>query len=181
MHTLFQQRRSGRYYNPDRFVSKADLKELLEAARWAPSCYGEEPWRYIICDKKKNPDSYERLLSCLVDANKKWARHAPLLMLSVACETFSKTRTFNRWAQYDTGAASISLLLQAVDLGLMAHEMGGFDENKVKDLFQLPKDCTPMAIITVGYEAKDPPDKNQPRTRKPLSENFFEGTWGKEI
>ncbi len=178
MNILFQKRHSGRSYDPHKLVAVSQLKELLEAARWAPSCFGEEPWRYIICRKDKALQAYNQLLSCLDPSNQVWAQHAPVLLLSVACETFSKTQKYNRWAQHDTGAASISLALEAVDKGLMVHQMGGFDAKKTKEFFLLPEDCVPMAIIAVGYEAKEAPDKNAPRSRKPYATHFFEEKWG---
>ena len=179
MNSIFSKRHSGRSYDPERKVSRKDLKTILEAARWAPSCYGEEPWRFIVCEKKK--EAYGKVLEALAPANQKWAANAPILIISVACSTFSKTQQHNRWAAYDTGAASISLGLQAADLGLMAHEMGGFDVPALTRAFALPGDCIPMAVIALGYEAKEAPDKNAPRNRKPLEENFFEGEWGKGI
>jgi nitroreductase len=179
MNPIFLKRRSGRSYDPARKVSREDLKTILEAARWAPSCYGEEPWRFIICEKGK--EAYDKVLGTLAPPNQKWAGNAPILIIVAACSTFSKTQKPNDWAAHDTGAASVSLCLQAADLGLMTHEMGGFDGTRVKETFDLPVDCTPMAVIALGYEAKDAPDKNAPRTRKPLSENFFEGVWGKGI
>ncbi len=179
MNPIFSKRHSGRSYDPARKVSRADLKTILEAARWAPSCYGEEPWRFIICEKGK--EAYEKVLGTLAPPNKKWAENAPILIISVVCFTFSKTQQHNRWAAYDTGAASISLGLQAGDLGLMAHEMGGFDLPALTRAFELPEDCIPMAIIALGHESKDAPDKNALRSRKPLDENFFEDAWGKGI
>ncbi len=179
MNPIFLKRHSGRSYDPGKKVSREDLKKILEAARWAPSCYGEEPWRFIVCEKTK--EGYEKVFNTLAPPNQKWAQNAPILIIVVACSTFSKTQKHNDWAPYDTGAAAVSLCLQAADLGLMTHEMGGFDPSKITKEFALPQDCTPMAVIALGYEAKDAPDKNAPRTRKPLEENFFEGAWGKGI
>ncbi|MEI8321323.1 MAG: nitroreductase family protein [Alphaproteobacteria bacterium] len=181
MNNLFKRRHSGRSYDPKKTVSQAQLKEVLEATRWSLSCFGDEPWRYIVGIKGHKDGAYDKLLSCLAEANQAWAKNAPILIVSVACETFSKTKKFNRWAQYDTGASAISLCFEAVDLGLMAHQMGGFDDKKMKEIFHIPEDCVPMAVIALGYEMDNAPDKNASRTRKPLSENFFQGKWGEAI
>lgn len=178
MNPIFLKRHSGRSYDPARKVLSEDLKTILEAARWAPSCYGDEPWRFIVCEKK---DAYEKVFNTLAPANQKWAGNAPILIISIACSTFSHTQKHNRWAAYDTGAAAMSLALQAADLGLMAHQMGGFDLPALAKAFELSEDCIPMAVIALGYEVKDAPDKNAPRHRKSLEENFFEGSWGKGI
>jgi len=110
----------------------------------------------------------------------------PLLMLSCAGSNFAATGKPNRWTQHDTGAASLSIALQADVLGLAAHQMGGFDAEKARAAFGIPAEYTPMAMIAVGYQAApdvlDEETKKKeliPRARKPLGERFFEGGWGK--
>ena len=108
----------------------------------------------------------------------------------MACSdsVLSKNGKPNRWGQYDTGAATENLSLQAAALGLMVHQMGGFDADKSRELFNIPEQFTPMAMISVGYQLPEdqiPDDIKEreynPRNRNPLEENFFEGTWKEPI
>ena len=179
MNPLFKQRHSGYSFDKTKPVSAFVFKDLLNAARWAPSCYGEEPWRYIICEKDHKNGAYEKVFHALAKPNQEWAKNAPLLIISVADYTFRKTGKNNRWAAHDTGAASAYLCLQAAASGLMAHQMGGFNGPELILEFGLPDDCIPMAVIAVGYEDSSAPPKE--RSRNPFSYNFYEGAWKKGI
>jgi len=185
IHELFARRWSSRAFDANRPVPRGQLTVLLEAARWAPSCNGDEPWRYLIWDRGRDPEGWQKAFDCLSESNKKWVKNVPLLMLSCAGSAFAATGKPNRWTQHDTGAASCSLALQAAASGLMVHQMGGFDVDKARSAFGIPADYTPMAMIAVGYQTTpdilDPETKEKElkaRARKPLAERFFEGGWG---
>jgi len=188
IHDLLARRWSPRAFDPNRPVSRDQLKVLLEAGRWAPSCNGDEPWRYLIWDKGRDAAGWQKAYDCLSENNKKWVKNVPLLMLSCAGSNFEATGKPNRWTQHDTGAASVSMALQAVAMGLVVHQMGGWDVEKARAAFAIPADYTPMAMIAVGYQAT--PDildeetkakELRPRARKPIAERFFEGGWGKGV
>ena len=189
IHELLAARWSPRGFDPKRPVPREQLKVLLEAARWAPSCYGEEPWRYLIWDKSRDPEGFRNAFECLSDNNRKWVKSVPLLMLSCGGSIFQHSGKPNRWGQHDTGAASVSLALQATALGLIVHQMGGFDAEKARAAFEIPAEWTPMAMIAVGYQASpDAIDDEEvrkkelaPRARKSVPERFFESGWGKGI
>lgn len=175
---------SGRVYDPDRPVARADLVATLEAARWAPSCFGDQPWRIMVWDRFADMDSWRTAFDLLVEGNQGWARSAPVLGLACADGLFSLNEKPNRWAQYDTGAAMVSLAIQATSLGLMVHQMGGFDAEGVSNTFDIPERYTPMAMFTVGYQlpesrmdAEALEREKQPRERRPLSDLFFENAW----
>ena len=176
-------------YDPKKTVSRGQLATLLEAARWAPSCNGDEPWRFLIWDRSRDPQGYAQAFDCIAENNQRWVKNVPVLMLSCASSIFEVKRTPNRWTQYDTGAASTSMALQAAALGLVLHQMGGFEAAKARTVFAIPDEYTPMAMIAVGYQAEpgtiefaDIKEKElAPRTRKPLPERFFEGGWGKGV
>ncbi len=185
---LLARRWSGRAFDPGRRVDQNDIMALVEAARWAPSCYGEQPWRYLVCDKHINQSAWDNAFACLAEGNQIWARDAPVLILANADSIWSRNGKPNRWGQYDTGAASMSLCIQATDIGMMVHQMGGFDADKARELFIIPEQYMPMAMMAIGYQL--PLDKIKVeikerelagRSRKPLSENFFNGAWGKPL
>lgn len=182
---LIARRWSGVSYDPARPVEAEKLTACVEAARWALSCYGAQPWNFIICDRSRDEAAWNTALECLVEGNRGWAQNAPVLILAVAVERFKHNGEPNRWAQYDTGAAAINLCLQATDLGLMAHQMGGFIADKSVEVFGIPEGHTPMAMIAIGYQTarEDVPEERQerefaPRKRDPVGEHFFYGQWG---
>ncbi len=186
IHELLERRWSPRAYDVSKAVSRAQILSLLEAARWAPSCNGDEPWRYLVWNRADDANGWQQAFDTLSENNKKWCANVPVLMLSCAGSVFGHSGKPNRHAQHDTGMASLNLSLQAVALGLIAHQMGGFDSEKARAAFAIPAEYTPMAMIAVGYQA-DPavlPDDVKakeltPRKRKPLGECFFAGGWGR--
>ncbi|HUL41069.1 MAG TPA: nitroreductase family protein [Burkholderiales bacterium] len=188
IHDIIARRWSPRAFEESKPVSRGQVMALLEAARWAPSCSAAEPWRYLIWDRYRDPASWQKAFECLSEGNQVWVKNAPLLLASVASSQFEQSGKPNRWGQHDTGAASENLVLQAVALGLAAHQMGGFDADKLCERFSIPAGYAPMAMIAVGYQA-DPeilPAEIKarelgPRARRPLGEKFFEGTWGAPV
>lgn len=177
---LIAKRHSGYAYDPLRTVTKEQLNMLVKAAQSAPSSYNDQPWVFIVCDRTTNPQSYKKVFDALVEFNQKWAQNAPVLMVAVASEN-SHNGEFNRWAQYDTGAAAAFMVLQATQLGLMTHQMGGFDENKLRTAFNIPNDYVPMAVMAVGYEDQSKATKQAKKERKELKDNFFMGGFGSEF
>jgi len=183
IHDLLRQRWSPRAFD-ERSIEPEKLRSLFEAARWAPSSNNEQPWRFIVGSKDIETD-WNRHFACLAEGNRKWAFRAPLLILSVARLNFEEDATPNRHAFHDTGMAVENLVLQAVALGLAAHQMAGFDVEKARADLKIPSGYEPVAMIAVGYPG-DPaslPDRLrdrelQPRSRHPFSERTFAGQWG---
>lgn len=188
IHELLAKRWSARAFDPQRTVTRNQILSLLEAARWAPSCFGEEPWRFIVWDKTQDEASWGKAYECLSDRNQIWVKNTSLLIAATAEPKFSASGQDDRWYQYDTGAAAMSLCLQASALGLVAHQMGGFDAPRLRKTFAIPEEIALMSMIAVGYQADPaflPTELLQkeiaPRSRRPLSLRFFEGVWGRSI
>lgn len=182
--TVIAERWSGRAYDPSVPVTEEQLIALTEAAQWAPSCFGDAPWRYLICNKFTDEQAWQNAFDALVPGNQEWAKNAPVLILTASAANFSHNDKPNRWSGYDSGAASVSLCLQATALGLMSHQMGGFDANKMRELFNIPENIHMWSMIAIGHPA--PPDtlsaellerELSPRERRPLQEQFFYGKW----
>ncbi len=185
---MIANRWSGRAFDATKPVSKSQLLSLCEAARWAPSCFGDEPWRFMVWDKNSNADAWQKAFDCLVPGNQEWVKNAPVLLLVCADTLFGHNQKPNRWAQYDTGAAAENLCLQAQDLGLMAHQMGGFNADAARSIFAIPEQFTLMAMVAIGYAG----DANQlsddlkarelaARKRKPVADLFFDSAWNHPI
>jgi len=150
-HALFEARWSPRAFDLTKEVAKHDVLSCLEAARWAPSCFGEEPWRFIVCDKQEDEQRWQTLLSCLVPKNQAWSKQAQVLMMVCSKLKFSHNGNDNRWAEYDAGQAAVSLCLQATALGLVTHQMGGFDPAAIREKFNISADIQPIAAIALGH------------------------------
>lgn len=178
---IFLKRHSYRAYDPTQPVSKEQISAMIEAARWAPSSYNEQPWNFIFCDKYSNPEAYMKALDSVYESQQQWVQNAPLLVVVVTRTKTSHKNKPNEWADYDTGAAAVSMALQASEMGLMAHQIGGFDKEKIRESFQLPEHHQPSAIMVVGVEPTEGDPGAKPRHRKPVQENFFWGEWGTGI
>src|SRR6204780_4028567 len=185
LHPLLAQRRSLRAFSSRRIDSET-LGSLLEAARWAPSSMNEQPWSFIVATKANKSD-FDRLLGCLLEFNVQWAKHAPVLLLSVAKLTF-ESGELNRHAFHDVGQAIANLTFQATVIGLVVHQIAGFDVEKARLEFSIPQDYEPIAAAAIGYpgNSSELPERLRkkdasPRKRKPLTNFVFEGGWGHAV
>jgi nitroreductase len=183
IHQLLRNRWSPRAF-ADKSVPPDVLRSLFEAARWAPSSNNEQPWAYLVATKD-DPENFAKMLGTLVEFNQSWAKHAPVLALSVAHLNNARDRKPNRVALHDVGSATAQLTFEANARGLFVHQMAGFDGNKARAVFHIPEDWQPVAAMAIGY-AGDPESLPQPlrdrelapRTRKPLSQVAMTGDWG---
>jgi nitroreductase len=183
IHDLLKRRWSPRAF-ADRPVEPETLRRLLEAARWAPSSFNEQPWAFIVATKDR-PDEHAKLLGCLIEFNRSWANAAPALMLTVARQNFVKNGQPNRHAFHDVGLAIADLTVQATAEGLLVHQMAGILPDVARTTYGIPSDWEAVAGVAIGYPG-DPATLSDalrerelaPRTRKPLNEFVFAGSWG---
>lgn len=170
-------------YEP-RAVERAKLLSCLEAARWAPSSYNEQPWTFLLAERT-DPAAFERMLACLVEGNRAWAKNAGVLLLTIVSKQFAKNGKPNRAAEHDVGLAAGKLVLQAAALGLQGHQMIGIEPAKIRAAYSIPDTHEPLTAIALGYAATSPPGAIDPlaqrdaapRQRKALREIVLT-TWG---
>ena len=181
IHDLLARRWSTRSYT-SQSIEPAKLRQLFEAARWAPSSGNGQPWAFIVARKEDAAD-FDKIASTLNPGNA-WAKHAAALAISVAAMERAPGHP-NSHAMHDVGMATQNLVLQATELGLSTHVMAGFSAAKAHELFAIPAGWGAVAAIAIGYP--DHPDKLpedlrakdlKPRARKPQSEFVFSGTFG---
>lgn len=179
---LIQQRWSPRAFTSQP-VDPAVLERLFEAARWAPSCYNDQPWRFIVAHAS-DKEAFEGILSTLVPFNQAWAKNAAVLGIAVASETFGNGKPSN-FGRYDTGQAMAQLVIQAEYEGLKVHQMGGFEAEACHKVLGIPAGFVPAAAFAIGYEGDpntlEPQKKQQDEAlseRKPLAEILFHGKFG---
>ena len=178
--TMFLNRWSPRAFNPEPIPDET-LLTLFEAARWAPSCYNEQPWIFLYSGSEEERLEY---LGILVDGNQVWAKNAPVLAFAFAHRTFNRNRKPNRWAAFDTGAAWMSLTIQAQLLGLYTHGMAGYHRDMAYEVLGVPEeDYEVICAIAIGQYG-DPADLSEeiratenPNDRKSLAEVAIRGKW----
>lgn len=176
VHPLLAQRWSPRGFDPNHVLDDDTLRSLLEAARWAPSANNSQPWRFLVTRRRE--DAFNRLAGILAPGNSSWVPAASALVL-VAAQTTDETGRSRPWALYDTGQAVAALTVQAEADGLSVHQLGGFDTDAARHVFDLDDTITPVVVVVVvvAVGRYDPharlPEplaarELAPRTREPL-------------
>ena len=160
-------------------VTKDELMTLFEAARWAPSSYNNQPWRFLY--SINGTKNWNKFFNLLVDFNKMWVKNAGALILVISKKTFDHNGELSITHSFDSGAAWQNLALQGSITGLVVHGMQGFDYVKAKTELNIPDEYDVEAMIAVGKSGKkeDLPKEIQerefPSDRKKISEIAFEG------
>ncbi len=186
LHELLMKRWSPRAFS-DMPVSKEIVQRLLEAARWSPSSYNEQPWAFFVATKDR-PEAYGRLLGCLIDFNQSWAQTAPLLIITAAHLTLERNGKPNLHAYHDVGLASAMLTMQATAEDLLVHQMAGIKVDYTRETLKLPAGWDPVTALAIGYLGDPsvlPEDVRKreggERTRKPVESFVFGGVWGEAL
>ena len=156
-----------------------DIMSLFEAARWAPSSYNNQPWRFIYA--KRNTEHWDRFFNLLAEGNKNWTKNAALLVVVISRKNFEFNEKPAITHQFDAGSAWENLALEASSRGIVAHGMQGFDYEKAGVNLGVPHDFEVMAMIAIGKKGPIeilPPELQEMEKltdRKPLKEIIMEG------
>jgi len=177
IHNLIARRWSARAFST-KTVEKPKLLSILEAARWAPSSRNEQPWRYIVFTDE-NPEKMNTARSVLLEINN-YAKRAPILICAITKKYYSDNGIYNKLHFHDLGVANENMFLESFNQGLIMHEMGGFDRDKARRVFNVPDEYEIGIMIAIGYQDSHDilPERYKekafsPRERKPLSEIAF--------
>jgi nitroreductase len=161
----------------ERVLTTAEAMSLLEAARWAPSASNHQPWRFVWA--LRGEAAFAAVRDTLTGNNPVWAGKAGVLFVVASKDTVTNregAEVPNRTAGFDTGAAWISLALQAQAMGLVAHAMGGFDKDKLAAAVALPDGHTLHCVVAVGEQGpaealpEDLQAREKPSNRKSVAE-----------
>lgn len=142
---FFLQRWSSRAFSQEK-LTKEQIYTLFEAARWAPSAYNTQPWRFYVV--YRDSPQWHLLFDTLVPFNQEWCAKASALILVV-----SKTTQEDKplpTSSLDTGMAVQNILLQSAQLGIVAHPMSGFDFELAKKNLSLDDPLQVQAMIAIG-------------------------------
>ena len=159
--TLFLKRWSPRSFS-DQPLTDAEMNSLFEAARWAPSTYNEQEWRYLYA--RQGDAHWNTFLNILLPANQVWCKRAGALVVVISKKTFTKTGKPNPVHTFDSGLATMNLMLQAAVMKIIAHGMAGFGRDKARHDLSIPDDYDPEAMIAIGHPGD--PDTLPPELRE---------------
>jgi nitroreductase len=160
-------------------ISEQELTTLFEAARWAPSSYNGQPWRFLYA--RRGTANWDRFFDLMVEFNQSWTKHAAVLMVVISRKTFEWNDQVAPTHSFDAGAAWQNLALQGSRMDLVVHGMQGFDYDKARLELNVPDEFRVEAMIAVGKPGKredlpeDLQDREQPSDRKPVAEIAIEG------
>ena len=182
---LFLERWSPRAFTGEA-ISEADLMTIFEAARWAPSSYNSQPWRFVYA--RRDTPHWSGMLSLLNEFNQSWAKDASALVVlgssSMMVPPGKVTAIPSHSHSLDAGAAWGYMALQATRLGWCTHGMAGFDLARSASELGFPEGYRVEAAIAIGKmgdKSKLPAGlaaREEPSGRKPVSEIAFEGKFG---
>lgn len=162
-------------------ITDETLMTLFEAARWAPSSFNNQPWRFLYA--KRDTPSWDLFYNLLSEGNKVWAKNAAVLVVIISRKNFEYNEKPSITHQFDAGAAWENLALEASIRGIVAHGMQGFDYEKTRMELKVPSAFDVMAMIAIGIRGpleNLPPslqEREFPNDRKELSEIVMEGVF----
>jgi nitroreductase len=178
---LFLRRWSPRALSGESLTER-EIMTVFEAARWAPSTYNEQEWRFLFA--RSDTQHWQTFFDLLGDANKAWCKNAAVLCVVLARKTFTHNGKPNPVHVYDAGSAWENLALQATALGIAAHGMAGFDFEKARTALKVPDDFVVCAMFALGRpgDPNDLPDEMREREkisdRRPIQQSVCEGPFG---
>lgn len=163
-------------------ITRRALMSLFEAARWAPSSYNNQPWRFVWA--RRDTPAWDPLFELLVDFNQRWSRSAAALIVVLSRRFFERNGKPSRTHSFDAGAAWMSLALQGTAMGLVVHGMEGFDYDRAREVLGVPEELAVEAMVAVGRPAPVATlperlrEREQPSGRRAVREIAFEGRFG---
>ncbi|HZE96455.1 MAG TPA: nitroreductase family protein [Planctomycetota bacterium] len=160
-----------------------ELFPLFEAARWAPSSYNSQLWRFIVA-RRQEPGDFQTLLKLMWPVNQAWVKEAAAILCVISRQRFESDERPSVTHVFDAGAAWENLALEAARRRLVAHGIEGFDYDQARQELGVPADYDILAMIALGRRgpAEQLPENaraaEHPNQRRPLSEILFRGRFG---
>lgn len=173
-------------WSPRSFLTKEVpedvLLSLFEAARWAPSAFNFQPWRFIIA---RTEEARKRFMSFIGEFNQIWCKNVPVFALIISKKTSERGEIGSH--AFDAGAAWGYLSLEATRKGLITHPMTGIDFEKARQVLNIPEEYAINALIAIGYQGEKEAlpeslqEREAPTPRRPIKESIFEGLFGESL
>ena len=134
-------------------IKEKDVRILLEAGRWAPSCSNIQPWRIIW--GIKGTEIYDRIFNCLDEFNQSWAGNSQVLWINAFKKTMNDGKKENFHAIHDLGLFMGNVIQQANSMGIALHQMAGVNFKKAQEEFNFPDDYHVASAVAFGYYGGD--------------------------
>lgn len=163
-------------------LEHAEFMRLIEAARWAPSSYNSQPWRFIYAHR--DTPAWQKLFDLMVPQNQVWAQAAAVLVVVLSQKNFEYNNKPSRTHSLTTGSAWQNLALQGWAQGLVVHGLEGFDYEHARQNLHVPDDMTVEMMCAIGKPGSidnlpvELRAQEEPSDRKPVQDLIFEGVWG---
>lgn len=165
-------------------ITDKELMTLFEAARWAPSAYNNQPWRFAYTTRD-DKDNWNKYLNLMVEFNRSWSKNGAVIILIASNKYFEYNNNYCKTHSFDTGASWQNLALQGYNMGLVVHAIEGFDYEKAKQELNIPEEFNIECMVVVGKSApKELLSENLQKKevlsdRKPLHEIVFKNKFNK--
>ncbi len=182
IHSLFTERWSPRAFTGEA-IEERTLLGFFEAARWAPSAFNVQPWRFLYA--RRDTPAWAPVFDTLAEFNRSWAKDAAALAVVLSRKVWlppgkTEVQPFASHA-FDTGAAWVSLALQITQSGWHAHGLAGFDKEQLRANLGVPADFDLEAVVAIGRKGDKSTlsealqAREAPSGRRPLKETVAEG------
>lgn len=136
-------------------ITEGLIKDLAECIRLTPSCFNNQPWRFVFVH---DHDMLLKMREALSKGNE-WVHDASMIVAVFSEMTLDCDIKGREYYLFDTGMATAFMILRATELGLVAHPIAGYNEQKVKDILQIPNDMKVITLVNVGKHS----DKIDPK------------------
>jgi nitroreductase len=160
-------------------ITHQELMRLFEAARWAPSTYNEQEWRFLYAPRQSG--AWDTFFGLLAEANQTWCSQAAVLIVVLSHKVFQRNGKPNPVHTFDAGAAFENLALQGAAMDLVVHGMAGFDRDQARIELAVPDDYDVEAMVAIGRpgdpDELPPPlrEREVPTGRHPVEDLIREG------
>jgi len=163
-------------------LSKEDIDSIIQSSIWAPSSRNLQPWKIIAV--KRSSSNFVKLIKAMSEGNQEWAKNSGLIMIfCTENDQNISPKTF-----LNIGFSGENAMIRSAELGLQSHPIGGWDEEKVKEISKIPNYSQIAFLLVIGKEgnldnlSKGLLEKHkQKRERNPLNKNFNYDEWGKNF
>lgn len=149
LHPLLQERWSPRSFDSTHSMTDDEIGAILEAGRWSPSANNFQPWRFVV--GKRGEKNFASITKTLQGFNQQWAPNASAYIVITAVMVNDKGEP-RSVSLYDSGIASAFMTFEANHRGYAVHQVGGFDKAKFKEIFELPPEIEPLAVLVIGKQ-----------------------------
>lgn len=148
----------------DEKVPREVVEQIVSAAAYAPSWKNSQTTRYVVIEDKEVMEKIIKDGLMGLEHNSEIIRNTPVLVVVTSIKNRSgyerdgsyTTSRKDKWEAFDAGIATQTFVLAASELGVGSVIMGIYDEEKIKEILELPEDRAVSALVSIGYPDENP-------------------------